>query len=147
MYGGKRPYGYAYGGSGGAYRTVGSFENTSGVWDGVVPYVLGSTMAIPNMFTVRIRAMRILRDKFPQIVDAVEPGGSGDPYAGLTDEQAGALREVTRMGFPLPSWFGYKTMGIHGFAALYQGVVSGDSPYFTDFWTCLLYTSPSPRDS
>jgi len=135
MYGGKRPYGYAYGGSGGAYRTVGSFENTSGVWDGVVPYVLGSTMAIPNMFTVRIRAMRILRDKFPQIVDAVEPGGSGDPYAGLTDEQAGALREVTRMGFPLPSWFGYKTMGIHGFAALYQGVVSADSAYFTDFWT------------
>jgi len=48
MYGGKRPYGYAYGGSGGAYRTVGSFENTSGVWDGVVPYVLGSTMAIPT---------------------------------------------------------------------------------------------------
>jgi hypothetical protein len=119
MYGGKRPFGYAYGGSGGAYRTVGSFENTIGVWDGVVPYVLGSTMAIPNMFTVRIRAMRILKDKFPQILDAVEPGGSGDPYAGLTDEEAGALREVTRMGFPMPSWFGYKTMGIHGFAALH----------------------------
>ena len=135
MYGGKRPYGYAYGGSGGAYRTVGPFENTNGVWDGVVPYVLGSTMAIPNMFTVRIRAMRILRDKFPQIVDAVEPGGSGDPYAGLTDQEAGALREVTRMGFPLPSWFGYKTMGIHGFAALYQGVVMADAAYFTDFWT------------
>jgi len=38
MYGGnKRPYGYAYGGSGGGYRTIGSIENTQGVWDGVVP--------------------------------------------------------------------------------------------------------------
>jgi len=135
MYGGKRPWGYAYGGSGGAYRTIGSIENTTGVWDGVVPYVVGSTMAIPNMFTVRMHAMRILKDKFPQIIDAVEPGGSGDPYAELTANEAAALREVTRMGFPLPSWFGYKTMGVHGFAALYQGVVAADPSYFTDFWT------------
>lgn len=135
LYGGKRPFGYAYGGSGGAYRTIGSIENTKGVWDGVVPYVPGSTMAIPNMFTVRMHAMRILKDKFPQIVDAVEPGGSGDPYAGLTPREADALREITRMGFPLPSWYGYKNMGIHGFAALYQGMVGIDPSYFTDFWT------------
>ena len=32
-----------------------------GVWDGVVPYVIGSPMAIPNMFTVRMHAQRILR--------------------------------------------------------------------------------------
>ena len=47
----QRPFGYAYGGSGGAFRTIGSFENTTGVWEGVVPYVMGSNMAIPNMFT------------------------------------------------------------------------------------------------
>lgn len=135
MYGGRRPYGYAFGGSGGAYRTIGSFENTRGVWDGVVPYVLGSPMAIPNMFSIRMHAMRLLNDKFPQIVDAVEPGGSGNPYAGLSDEQAAALREVTRMGFPTPAWFGYRTMGVHGFAALYPGVVMADPTYFTDFWT------------
>lgn len=132
---GERPYGYPYGGSGGGYRTIGSMENTQNVWDGAVPYVIGSTMAIPNMFTVRMRAMRILADKFPQIVDAVEPGGSGDPYAGLNEEEASALREVTRMGFPPESWFGYKTMGVHGFAALYQGVKAADPTYFTDFWT------------
>ncbi|PZU62770.1 MAG: hypothetical protein DI554_11225 [Sphingobium sp.] len=130
MYGGKRPYGYAFGGSGGGFRTVGSIENTTGVWDGVVPYVLGSPMAPPNMFSVRMRAMRVLNDKFPQILDAVEPGGSGDPYAGMTPQQASVLREVTAMGFPTPSWFGWKTMGIHGFAALYGGM-----GYFTDFWT------------
>ena len=39
----------------------GGAENTSGVWDGFVPYVIGSPMAIPNMFTVRMHAQRILR--------------------------------------------------------------------------------------
>jgi hypothetical protein len=44
-------------------------ENTVDVWDGVVPYVAGSPMAIPNVFTVRMHAMRILKDKFPVIDD------------------------------------------------------------------------------
>lgn len=135
MYGGKRPYGYAFGGSGGGYRTVGSFENTRGVWDGVVPYVLGSSMASPSNFTVRMHAMRVLQAKFPQIVDAVEPGGSGNPYAGLNAEEAAALREVTLMGFPVQSWFGWKTMGVHAFPAIYGGLTMADPSYFTDFWT------------
>ena len=135
LYGGKRPFGYAFGGSGGAYRTVGGIENTEGVWDGVVPYVLGSPMAIPNVFTVRMHAMRVLHDKFPQIIDALEPGGSGDMYAGLNPEEKEALQEVTNMGFPPQSWFGYKTMGIHGFLVLYQSIVGIDRAYFEkDFW-------------
>jgi hypothetical protein len=135
MYGGARPYGYLYGGSGGGYRTLGSMENTNGVWDGAVPFVLGSPMAAPNVFSVRMHAMRILWDKFPQIVDAMEPGGSGAPYAGLNPEQRAALKEVTAMGFPLESWFGWKTMGVHAFTALYQGMEMADPTYFTDFWT------------
>ena len=135
IYGGGRPFGYAFGGSGGAYRTVGGFESTDGVWDGVVPYVLGSPEAIPNVFTVRMYAMRILKNKFPQIIDALEPGGSGDMYAGLNQEEKEALQEVTKMGFPPQSWFGYKRMGIHGFLVLYQGVVRADRQYFDhDFW-------------
>ncbi len=135
IYGTKHPYGYAFGGSGGAYRTIGGMESTEGVWDGVVPYVVGSPMAIPNVFTVRMYAMQLLKDKFPQIIDAVEPGGSGDIYAGLNEEEKSALQEVTRMGFPPKSWYGYKDMGIHGFLVLYQGVVSADRKYFTDdFW-------------
>jgi len=134
IYGCQRPYGYAFGGSGGAYRTVGGIENTT-TWDGAVPFVLGSPMAIPNVFAVRMHAMRVLRNKLPQIVDALEPGGSGNPYEGLTDEEAGALREVTKMGFPLGAWYGWKTMGVHAFLALYNGVVMADKRYFNeDFW-------------
>ncbi len=141
-----RPYGYAFGGSGGAYRTIGSAENTKGVWDGFVPYVAGSSMAIPNVFTARMLAMQRLHDKFPQIVDAMEPGGSGNPYKGLDADEAAALREATKMGFPQRSWFGWKTMGIHGFIALYGGMLGADPSYFTDFWTkpgYLGYDSPA----
>lgn len=148
IYGPHRPYGYAFGGSGGAYRTVGGIENTESVWDGVVPYVLGSPMAIPNVFTVRMHAMRVLKDKFPQMLDAVEPGGSGNMYAGLNTEEKEALQEVTRMGFPPRSWFGYKTMGIHGFLVLYQGVVMADRKYFTDdFWKVPGYLGAHPTAS
>jgi hypothetical protein len=134
IYGKHRVYGYAFGGSGGAYRTIGGIENTD-AWDGAVPYVLGSPMAIPNMFTVRMHAMRILNKKFPQIIDVLEPGGTGEIYNGLNEEEREALSEVTKMGFPPQSWFGYKTMGVHGFSAVYQGMVSADPSYFIkDFW-------------
>ncbi|MCX6215766.1 hypothetical protein [Spirosoma sp.] len=148
LYGKHRTYGYCFGGSGGAFRTVGGMENTQGVWDGAVPYVLGSPVAIPNVFTVRMNAMRILKDKFPQIIDALEPGGSGDMYAGLNDEEKEALREVTAMGFPPKSWYGYKSMGIHGFLVLYQGIVGADNTYFTqDFWSKPGYLGTNPTAS
>lgn len=147
FFGGGRPYGYAFGGSGGAFRTIGGFEKTTGVWDGVVPFVMGSPIAIPNLFSVRMHAMRILHDKFPQIVDATDVGGSGDMYAGLNEEEREALREVTRMGFPPPSWFGYKTMGVHAFSVLYPGIVMADPSYFTDFWTVPGYLGANPPPS
>ena len=135
VYGEHRPYGYAYGGSGGAYRTFGAAESTEGVWDGFVPYVAGSPMAAPNVFMVRMHAQRILRDCLDGIADAMEPGGSGDPYAALDAEQRDALREVTRMGFPLRSWFGHRTMGTQAFGLLAPAVVMSDPDYFERFWT------------
>ena len=130
-----RPYGYAFGGSGGAYRTTGAAESTTGVWDGFVPFILGSPQAIPNVFAVRMYALRVLKDVLPKIVDALEPGGSGNPYEGLTVEQAQVLQEATRMGFPIKAWYGYKYMDVHGFLVLYNGVVSADPTYFNhDFW-------------
>ncbi len=135
MYGEKRPFGYLYGGSGGGYRSIGAMENTRGVWDGAVPYVIGSSMSLPSVFTVRLQAMRMLNPVLPQVIDAMDVGGSGDPFAGLNPRQASALREATRMGFPPKSWFGYRTMGIHGLASLYPGVLAADPGYFKDFWS------------
>ncbi len=135
IFGCGRPYGYCYGGSGGAYRTTGGMESTEGVWDGAVPFVLGSPQAIPNVFAVRMNALRILRDKMGDIVDALEPGGSGDPYATLDAEQRQVLHEATSMGFPIKAWYGYKTMDAHGFLVLYRSIVGMDRKYFReDFW-------------
>ena len=100
MYGEHRPYGYVFGGSGGAYKTMACIENTPGVWDGAVPFIHGTPMSLPNLFTVQAHAMRVLRDKFPSIVDAIEPGGSGDMYAGLEPEEREALAEVDAHGLP-----------------------------------------------
>ena len=147
LYGGHRPFGYAYGGSGGGFRTIGGMENTVGVWDGAVPYVIGSPVAIPNVFTIRMHALRVLRDRFPQIVDAVDAGGSADPYAGLSDEERAALVEATRMGFPPRSWFGFETMGPHAFAVPFPAMRLIDPDYFTDFWTVNGYLGADPGAS
>ncbi len=135
MYGSKRPYGYAFGGSGGGFRTIGGIENTEGVWDGVVPYVIGTPMTIPNVFTVRMYALRVLQDKLPMIADAVDVGSNKSPYDGLNAEEQAALAEVTKMGFPLRGWHAYPHLGMHGFAVLFPGVVMADRQYFSDFWT------------
>lgn len=147
MYGAHRPYGYAYGGSGGAFRTIAGFETTTGIWDGAVPYVIGSPMAIPNMFTVRLHALRILKDKFPAIVDAVDAGGSGDIFAGLNEEERAALLEATRMGFPPRTWFAYKSLGMGPFAILMDAVLKQDPGYVGDFWSVPGYLGTNPAPS
>ncbi len=137
MYGNHRPYGYAWGGSGGAYKTISCIENTDGVWDGVVPFIHATPIAIPHNFSVQAHAMRILKDKIPSIVDAVEPGGSGDMYANLNEEEQAALTEVTKFGFPPRAWFHYRMIafGYTGvLTTLFDQLIRKDPEYFDDFW-------------
>ncbi len=149
MYGGKRPYGYAFGGSGGGFRTISGAENTVDVWDGVVPYVIGSPMAIPNVFTVRTYAMRVLEKKLPEIADAVDAGSQKNPFTdiGLNEEEQAALAEATRMGFPLRAWHAHKDLGLHAFALLFPSVVAADPEYFEDFWSKPGYEGHHPTES
>lgn len=150
MYGKHRTYGYVYGGSGGAFKTLGCIENIDGVWDGGIPFVHGTPVSIPYFFTVQAHAMRILGPKFPQIVDALDPGGSGDMYAGLNEEEREALLEVTRFGFPPRSWFNFQKIafGYTGvFTTLVDRIVDGDPTYFDDFWTKPGYLGFNPPES
>ncbi len=150
MYGAHRPYGYVYGGSGGAYKTMACFENALGVWDGALPFVQGSPLDGPNVFTVQAHAMRILLDKFPAIVDAIEPGGSGDMYSGLNIEEREALAEITRMGFPPRAWFNFERIarGYTGvFSMFFDNMAKFDPEYFKDFWTVPGYLGANPPES
>lgn len=147
LFGPHRPFGYIYGGSGGGFKTMSFMENTTGIWDGAVPFVIGTPVAIPNVFTARVHAMRILRDKFPAIIDALEPGGSGNMYAGLNEEEEQALKEVTRMGFPPKAWFAYKEIGDGALTVLTPAVMSMDPAYFEEFWTVPGYLGANPQSS
>ncbi|MFX0051625.1 MAG: PKD domain-containing protein [Candidatus Hermodarchaeota archaeon] len=150
MYGPHRSYGYAWGGSGGAYKTISSIENTDGVWDGVVPFIHATPFAMLNNFTIQAHAMRVLKDKMPTIVDAIEPGGSGDMYIGLNEEEREALIEVTKMGFPPQAWFNYQRIafGYTGvLTTLLDQTIEWDPMYFEDFWKEPGYLGANPPQS
>ena len=138
MYGEHRAYGYLYGGSGGSLKTLAGFEGAPDVWDGAVPFVMGIPQSMPNTFSSQALAMRVLERRFPQIVDALEPGGSGDMYDGLTVEERQVLAEITRLGFPPRSWFDVDRLaqGYTGvWAVLADNIQKFDPGYFEDFWT------------
>jgi hypothetical protein len=138
MYGSHRPYGYIYGGSGGAFQTIAAAENTIGVWDGAVPEVMGTPNSIPSNFTIEIYGLRVISPaSFAKIVDALAPGGSGDPFAGLSSDEQAALRETERLGFPLRGWWDYETLtGGKGLLDLTGAYVPTlDPSYVDDFWS------------
>jgi hypothetical protein len=129
---------------------MGACENTDGVWDGFVPFVPGCNHAIPSMFTVRMHALRVLRQRpgvFAGIADAVDVGGSGDPYAGLTEEEAGALREVSLMGYPLRGWYLHETLDSGYFANISGMIPMMDATYAEDFWSRPGYLGSDPQSS
>jgi hypothetical protein len=149
MYGEHRAFGYLFGGSGGSYQVMGSAEKTHNVWDGFLPFVLGSPHSIPSMFTIRQHALRVLRKrgKFASIVDALEPGGSGDAYSGLNDEEAAALREATLMGFPLRAWWDHEAMTSGYYANVAPITPMLDPTYVEDFWSRPGYLGTDPKSS
>ena len=144
----KRPYGYVYGGSGGGYKTMSCIENCT-AWDGACPFVIGSPMSLPNTITMHVQGMRVLRNVFEKIVDDLDAGGSGDPYAGLTKFESDMLLELTRMGFPPQAWY-LEAWGIRdagSFPVLAPGVKTADPTYFTDFWTVPGYAGADSESS
>lgn len=134
-YGCSRPYGYVFGGSGGGYKTIACIENTN-AWDGACPFVIGSPYSLPNTITLHVQGMRTLRHVMGKIVDALDAGGSGDMYEGLTEDEAKMLKEITLMGFPPQAWF----MEAAGrwddgsLPVLMPGIRQQDPQYFKDFW-------------
>jgi hypothetical protein len=148
MYGADAPVrGHLYGASGGAYQTLGGIENTSGVWDGAVPMVPGTPNSIPSYQGVVMLGLRVLGDRLPAIADALEPGGSGDPCAGLNDEQRAIFDEVTTLGFPLRGWWQHATLDGGSFWTVAGAARAIDPTYVDDFWTVPGYEGADPASS
>ncbi len=149
LYGSHRPFGYLYGGSGGAYQTIGSAEHTRDVWDGFMPFVLGCNNAVPSLWAVRLHALRVLRKRgsLDAVMDAINPGGSGDPYAQLNAEESAALREATLMGFPPRGWYNHSTLHNGYFSDVYGVIPALDPAYTEDFWSKPGYLGHDAYDS
>ena len=144
----RRPYGYVYGGSGGGYKSMACIENTRS-WDGAAPFVIGSPVSLPNTITMHVQGQRVLRNAFGKILDALDAGGSGDPYAELNRDEADMLRELTKMGFPPLAWY-MEAKGVvdpGSLPVLMPGMKQLDPGYFKDFWTVPGYAGSDPDSS
>lgn len=139
FYGSDKPiHGYVWGGSGGGLVTIGAVENTAGVWDGAVPYVMPNSGSLLNINAVGALAHLVLADRLPAIADAVAPGSRTDPKATLTAEQKAIYDEVLALGVPQRSFEGAAGDPSGGGALLMflsGGVQSEDPSYVADFWS------------
>lgn len=131
-------YGYLYGGSGGSMQSIGALELETGtVWDGVIPFITAAPASMGN-FDIRWFARAVLDKKAHWIADAVRPGGSGNPYDGLSRMERDILREVTYLGLPLIGWDNYEYLLYkYNYPDLIQGINSvGEisEEYTRNFW-------------
>ncbi len=148
IYGCDRPFGYVHGGSGGGYKTMACIENTN-AWDGAVPFVIGSPASLPNTITLHVQGQRTLRHVFGKIVDALDAGGSGNMYEGLTEDEQKMLKEVTAMGFPPQAWYLEADGNVDpgSLPVLTPGVKMSDAVYFKEFWEKEGYAGADPTSN
>src|SRR3954447_8992462 len=136
MYGTRPAHGYVYGGSGGSPRTILCLERASDLYDGAVPYIMGHGNSWSLGFSVQANAARILGDKIYGVVDAMAPGGSGNPFIGLNTDEREALAALYRSGLPRGAELVFLTSGYMGtFASHISALVEFDPTYLDDFWT------------
>ncbi|MGO9102985.1 MAG: hypothetical protein ACLP9Y_27440 [Mycobacterium sp.] len=148
VYGEPPRHSHVFGGSGGGRRSPLCLENAPDVWDGALPFMGGGdvaehgnnnrvqgaqAMSFASMFNVQ----RILGAKIEDVVDAMAPGGSRDPYAGLTTHQREELASLYRQGFPrgdehmIAEPLGQTWL----WTDMAQMLEEEDPTYFEDFWT------------
>jgi hypothetical protein len=143
IYGEEPHHGYLWGGSGGGRRTLNCMEKTKGVWDGAVPFMTGgyvnygNVSIFSNFYSVQSNVRRLLGPKIEMLIDALEPGGSGNPFEGLTSEQAREVATMFRLGFPRGSEFLLRdpTAEVALWTWQVRDVLAHDSSYFERFWS------------
>jgi hypothetical protein len=140
-------YSYFWGCSGGGIVSMAAAENVTGVWDGVQPHCMGPTgvSTFHSFHWQALYTMAIPQAKRDAIAAAAVPGGTGDIYAGLNEEEKAVLTEFISAGYPLP------VIGNH-FKGLALPLVPptairlADPTYEDDFWSKPGYEGVNPPD-
>jgi hypothetical protein len=139
VYGRVPDHGYVFGGSGGGHRTLCAMEfvEESDVWDAGVASVIGSADTFRS-YSVMNNTRRLLGDRFASVVDAVEPGGSGDPFQHLDTEARQALSDLYATGFPRGAERSVPD-GVNAGIALWtwnaDSIIAREHEYFDAFWS------------
>ena len=96
-------FSYFWGCSGGGVVSQAAAENVTGVWDGVQPQCTGTSVdsQYHSFLWQAHYTMAISKAKRDAIAAAAAPGGPGDIYAGLNEEEKSVLNELVSAGFPL----------------------------------------------
>lgn len=148
VYGNAPGYSYVWGGSGGGRRSPLCIENSEGVYQGALPFMGGGNIE-PHGTTSRVRSeqpiafaamfnvQRLLGDKIGSVIDAIQPGGSGNPYEGLTMHEREELSNLYRLGYPRGDEYMISVpMGqMWLWTATADMLQEEDPDYFDAFWT------------
>jgi hypothetical protein len=148
VYGSPPHHAYVWGGSGGGRRSPLLLENAPDVFDGALPFMGGGDVAeFPATERIRgaqvmsfacmFNVQRLLRDKMESLLDATRPGGSGDPFAGLTTHEREELASLYRQGFPRGDEYmiGAPMGQIWLWSSIADELFEQDPAYFENFWT------------
>jgi Tannase and feruloyl esterase len=110
IYGQPPHHSYVFGGSGGARRSPLCLAYAPDAWDGALPF-MGDAMdgeygdfrrlrTAAQHFCSMFNVQRVLGERIEDLVDAVSPGGRGDPFTGLDTHQREELATLYRLGYP-----------------------------------------------
>jgi hypothetical protein len=139
IYGTAPRHGYLFGGSGGGHRTLCAMEHCEhdDVWDAGVASAIGAAGTL-GKYAAMNNARRLLADRFEQVIDAVEPGGSGDPFETLSGPQREGLADLYACGFPrgaersVPDGV---NAGVYLWTWNADFLVKAQAEYFNRFWS------------
>jgi hypothetical protein len=88
--------------------------------------------------------VRVFGGQLSVVVDAMEPGGTGDPFSGLGAEQREALAELYLLGYPRGATFLLGSDGQNMMTSIaIAGLKLSDPAYFGDFWSAPGYAGAS----
>ena len=130
IYGTAPHHGYIGGIGGGGGRAAYCMENAPDVYHGCTPQIISASV---SQYGALQRAVKFIgMEKLQAVIDAVEPGGSGDPYAGLDAIQREALADLYKSGYPRGAESQMRPTRTIGF--VFTGLEHSDPSYFDDFW-------------
>jgi hypothetical protein len=140
-------YSYVWGGSGGARRSPLCLAYAPDVWDAALPFMgdaidgdygdFRQLRTAAQHFAAMFNVQRLLGQKIFDLIDAMLPGGSGDPFAGLDTHQREELATLYRLGYPRGDEFMIaQPMGQIWLWSSMAARLQDDYPeYWKAFWT------------